>query len=262
MKSLLIKLALLIVLGLGNMASVQALPFPDPGQPPLGPGDVIAGMPVSTFEGSFMASKTFVVPTGGIISFAYNFLTEEEFFGANDYFSAALLDPAANYAPVEFYPIADVSTSSFNSINGGGGTFGPHGSYFTNQTDVLQDFITISSGYVGSSMSLAFAVFDLEDGAVDSGVLIDNVSIVPHGDFSAGLLGPGGFIGQDTVGDDMYGGNVHLQPDGSLSGVTTTGLEGNYAYLSTGHDVMIPEPATLFLLGSGLLGIALRKRRK
>ena len=211
-----------------------------------------------------MGSKTFTVPAEGTtISFDYNFLTDEFYDDSpdvNDYFAAALLDPLSDDI-LELYYIADVYGSTFYPIIEGGGD-GPHGSYFTYETHVVSDSIAIDPTYEGMDVVLSFAIFDLEDPDVDSGVLIDNVSLpVPYGDFSGGLLGPGGFIGQDGEGWDLYGGNVHLLPDPPyLSEVDTTGFEGNYAYLSTGPDVMIPEPATICLLGLGMLAL-LRKRR-
>jgi len=259
------------MLGLIFTGALQAhaLPYPDPTHPPLDQSDVGPGMPAGTFEGSFMASKGFTVPAGGTtISFNYNFLTDE--LGAfeapvpvvNDYFGAGLL-PAAGGDPLEVYYIADVLTSSFSLIHGGTGATGPHGSFFTWETGVLSGSVDISPTYQGQEAVLAFAVFDLEDPFVDSGVLIDNIVGLPNGDFTGGLLGTGGFIGQDKDGWDLYGGNVHLLPDGSLSGVDTTGFSGNYAYLSTGPEAMtaVPEPGPLLLLGSGLSGLVVYRMR-
>ncbi len=264
MKSLFMKSVLVLILGLGSVGLAQALPFPDPLHPPLGPGDVEPPVPLNTFEGSWMVSQMFTVPTEGTtISFDYNFLTSEfngETYRENDVFGIALFNNhVEDSGPVQFYYLADVSNSTFSPLPK---TTGPHGSYFTHETGVLSDSITIFSPYGGTDVKLAFAIFDSGDGFVDSGVLIDNISLpVPNGNFSGGLLGPGGFIGQEK-GWDTYGGNVHLLPDGSLTGVDTTGFEGNYAYLSTGPGVMIPEPATLLLLGSGLLGMVMRSKKR
>jgi len=212
-------------------------------------------MGVSTWpEASWMGSNYFTVPQGGTtITFNYNFLTEEGY--NNDNFSIGILDANGLFTGTMF-TVIDVDNATLYPIIGE--TTGPHGSHFTKETGVLSGTVNIPATFGGQTIALAFAIIDVDgDRYGDSAVLIDNVSSpVPNGDFEGGLLGAHGFIGQSNNGWYMYGGNVHLLPDGSLPGVDTTGLQDNYAYLSNGPGAMAPEPvsAVLFVTGAAILG--------
>lgn len=282
----------------------NALPMPnDEPHYPMGHDDFL-DMPSDIFpdnevpdiiEASGMISNLFMV--GNEISFDYNFLTAEwdDYDGAivNDFFGAFLMD--SNQIIQQYFYIADMSDftngiitdapMASTVINGETGTLGPHDSRFYHQTGVIHHTLDTSDNF-GNVMFLGLGVFDVGDAEVDTGVIIDNITLpVPGGYFSGGLIG-GGFA-PSTVGDgpseppfivnngfnDMYRGNVHqlTEGDGSLSGVAISGdgsfFEGNYAYMSTGEEDMlpltvVPEPisSALFLIGGATLGF--RRYRK
>lgn len=263
-------LAVLLIFGVlfAINTTAEALSYPDSEYAPIGADEF---PDPNIVEGSGMVSNTFNVTAGDTITFDFNLLTQErseilepgdEY--VNDYFGAMLMNPLTDEI-YETFRIADILTSTFSTITGG--TTGPHGSTFSHQTGVISDFITVGSSYTG--VSLAFGIFDVEDAEVDTGVIIDNIS-APNGGFDSGLLGTGGYIYQHPDGHYMYGGNVHLLEvdDGSLSGVDTGGLSGNYAYMSTGPENMpsppvVPEPisSALFLIGGATMGFRRFRKR-
>jgi len=239
--------------------------------PPIPPGP---GAPVGTTEGSGIQSGTFTYATGDYITFDSIFITNEPTNTLdpdhdNDWFGVGLFD--ATGFQVDFLLIGDiVATPAWSTINSGTGVTGPHGDFFTSQTDHYdlsgagQYFLP--AAYAGQSVRFGIGVFDLNNFSEASALLVDDIAlrnssgtILQSWDFDspADPWSSGGFFYPDGGPAGVF----EVLPDTALSGVTKPGT-GNYAYFSTFEDQLpIPVPSALILLGSGLIGFVVLKRR-
>ena len=203
----------------------------------LGNGTPTTGSAMkTTFEVAFQTDN-FV---DNVLSFKFNFLTNED-------------TPEATFNDFAFYtinPLIELADTYFS--------FSPSSTFFNEETGFLTG--TYPGMEPGITYTLGFGVVNVQDTAVASGLLVDNVTLAMG--VSPALIGPT----EITIGDFETG---------NFSGWQTIGLAsivdqsfgsgppgGNYqAFLNTGPIDPIPEPATMLLLGSGLVGLAgFRKR--
>ena len=110
--------------------------------------------------------------------------------------------------------------------------------------------LTSAPGVVANWAMDTFNTYDIPDTLVGPSFFVGISLLDPGNVFAAryddSLLGFGSWVGFGTT---MTGANIN------------NGAQGWGTYLVRAEADAVPEPATLFLLGSGLLGLAARRRR-
>lgn len=117
--------------------------------------------------GSVLVTKTFIVPQNGVLTFAFNFLTNEATPDAtyNDFAQLNLL--TATGSKISTLWSINTYASGFVSASGSG---------YAKKTGWRQASINLSA-FAGQQVKLQFIVSDKSDNSVDTALLIDNLFV-------------------------------------------------------------------------------------
>lgn len=159
-----------ILPSLGSLSPTEGMDFALIGN---GPGDV--GLDGLTDSG-ILTSDVFTVGAGGdTLTFDFDFLTEDftglsAFPGFEDFFTITVKPTAGADIIVAFEDLTDTSFSLLT----GAPIAAPDGTTFFEHLGFQSASVSLAAG----TYSLEFLVSDVGDGSFDSGLLIDNVSLI------------------------------------------------------------------------------------
>ena len=165
------------------------------------------------------------------------------------------ITPNLSPPPAFFYTHGDLdfTTGNFKSYNGGVYTFGPGGS------------VQIDGGLVNEAGNAFLGSTGAES------ILLTGSLVTATYNQNIGAISLTVLFGTDTKNSDLldFYGYPHNQPfnfNATVFAGSTTGNGGAFRTEATGstdvQNIPAPEPATMLLLGSGLLGMGVYARRR
>jgi hypothetical protein len=180
--------------------------------------------------------------------------------------------------------VTDGGTGDANGAVGVVTFIGPVGNFFINVTtglsicDINNPYMDLNSvDFSGSSGSLKIRLSDIGFSSPSPAGFIFNVGGTTQGTISyagyydldnalfgtTSLIGSGSFTGPGSFADSFSSGLISPASPLSLTEIINITHSGGYKNTSFDAEMVVtPEPGTILLLGSGLLGLAIYGRRR